>query len=168
MTQKDSHEERIDRWIRSISKDGGIERLDDLHVDQIDDRWREPARWVTAGLEALRTAAALRDRLGLDLTVATAFSLQAGSAPRGVDFKTSDDLRQRLDWSPPSLYLFRRGQEPWRLTTQQPEPPPRDFSLTTLEVADLFGPSSTRLDAYLIEFRNNDADGFSRTVFLAA
>jgi hypothetical protein len=32
--------------------DGGVERLDDLHVDDIDASWKDPASWVSAGLIA--------------------------------------------------------------------------------------------------------------------
>jgi hypothetical protein len=33
----------IRRWMLATVSDGGIERLDDLHVDDIDGRWKTPS-----------------------------------------------------------------------------------------------------------------------------
>jgi len=48
--------------------DGEIERLDDLHVDEIDAGWKEPTSWVSAGLTAYGLALGIRRELGLDVT----------------------------------------------------------------------------------------------------
>jgi hypothetical protein len=55
--------------------DGGIERLDDLHVDDIDAGWKDPTSWVSAGLTAYGLALGIRRELGLNVAVALAFSL---------------------------------------------------------------------------------------------
>jgi hypothetical protein len=68
-------EARIREWMLATVSNGGIERLDDLHVDNIDEDWAQPTNWVDAGFTAYRLAMAVKDKLGLDVTVALGFSL---------------------------------------------------------------------------------------------
>ena len=39
----------------AVVSHGGLDRYDDLHVDQIDPNWKARAFWVSAGLESLET-----------------------------------------------------------------------------------------------------------------
>ena len=71
-------ETTIRRWMLATVSDGRIERLDDLHVDDIDAGWKDPSNWVSAGLTAYGLALGIRRELGLDVTVALAFSLLDG------------------------------------------------------------------------------------------
>src|SRR5205823_7302631 len=109
--------------------------------DQIDNDWRDRECWLKGGLRAYELAISLRDDNRLDLTVALAFSLQSGEQPRGVDFTTSLELASEFDWSPPSLYLFRRGSEPWVETI--PHVGSRTYSsvIKYLDASKLFGAS---------------------------
>jgi hypothetical protein len=45
-------EATIRRWMLATVSNGGIARLDDLHVNVIDDRWNERTSWVATGLTA--------------------------------------------------------------------------------------------------------------------
>ena len=96
-----------------VANDGGVERFDDLHIDKIDEDWRPRERWIKAGIQAYRIALELRDEYGLPFVVSLVFSLEVSNQRRGVDFHTQAELEQRLDHTPPSLYLFERGKEPW-------------------------------------------------------
>jgi hypothetical protein len=40
-------ETTIRRWMLATVSDGGIKRLDDLHVDDIDGSWKDPTSWVS-------------------------------------------------------------------------------------------------------------------------
>jgi hypothetical protein len=95
----------IRRWMLATVSDGGIERLDDLHVDDIDAGWKDPTSWVSAGLTAYGLALGIRRELGLAVTVALAFSLVDARDTPDV-FDTQAEFEKQLDWSPPSLYLF--------------------------------------------------------------
>jgi hypothetical protein len=106
-------EEIITKWMGTISSNGGIDRWDDLHVDQIDETWKNPQSWSHAGLDALAIAVRVRDRLHLDFTIGVAWSLRAAGVTQTVTFAERDRLASDGDSSPPSLYLFRRGAEPW-------------------------------------------------------
>ena len=98
-----THQEIIERWMLSAATDGGIRRLDELHIDDIDPEWKSKSEWLSGGLVVFRLAVEIRDRHKLPLTVGVGFSLEAGEELRGVDFHTSVEFRERFDWSPPSL-----------------------------------------------------------------
>lgn len=115
MTRHFHHQRRlvIEEWMMSNFRHHGPERYDDLHIDRIDEEWGDRAAWINEGLEAFRTAVELRDLHKLNYTVALTYSLTVherlpASAPR-----TMADLMAQIDWSPPSLYLFQKGREPW-------------------------------------------------------
>ena len=111
--RKAQHEQAIKEWMLRVVSDGGIERFDDLHVDLIDEAWKDRNRWVEAGSESYRIARDLRSEFDLPLTVSIAFSLKPDHRDGSVDFQRLGDLESQLDHSPPSLYLFRKGSEPW-------------------------------------------------------
>jgi hypothetical protein len=94
-----------------VNRDGGIARFDDLHVDAIDPLWKKPELWTEACRHAFQYGVEVRDRLGLPLTVALGMSLRADSLVMTGGVRLSE-LVSLLDSTPPSLYLFFRGQEP--------------------------------------------------------
>ena len=105
--------------------DGGIERLDDLHVDRIDATWKDPTNWVSAGLIAYGLASRIRHELGLDVMVALGFSLiDAQETSRDV-FETQEEFQKQLDRSPPSLYLFKAGDQQHLSATVRVDPLPK-------------------------------------------
>src|SRR5215471_6154128 len=97
-------ETKIREWMPATVSNGGIERLDDLHVDDIDENWKQRANWISASIRAYELAVKLQSDLGLGVTVALAFSLLDGM---GQTFDTEEEFESQLDWSPPSLYLFK-------------------------------------------------------------
>ena len=118
-------ETTIRRWMLTTVSDGGIQRLDDLHVDDIDGSWKDPTNWVSAGLIAYGLALRIRRELGLDVTVALGFSLaDAQDTSRDV-FETQEEFEKQLDWSPPSLYLFKVGDQQHPSGTVRVDPLPK-------------------------------------------
>ena len=146
--------EVIEQWMQAIIWDGGIRRFDDLHIDKIESRWKGRKEWIEGGLEAFRIAMAIRDANRLPFVVGLGFSLQSGDRPRGVDFHGREEIRERLDWSPPSLYLFHRGGEP---DTQS--------STGTVEYLDpaILGAEGD-VRCYYLEFKQEGADVYSRSI----
>jgi hypothetical protein len=118
-------ETTIRRWMLATVSDGGIKRLDHLHVDDIDGSWKDPTSWVSAGLIAYGLALRIRRELGLDVTVALGFSLvDAQDISRDV-FETPEEFEKQLDWSPPSLYLFKVGDQQHLSATVRVDPLPK-------------------------------------------
>jgi hypothetical protein len=112
MVDAGQHEQIIEKWMLATVGDGGIERFDDLHIDQIDKRWADRRLWVDGALESFQAAARVLGRHSYELTLSAAFTLRDGRKRVGVNFRTLESFGGRLDWMPPSLYLFRKGQEP--------------------------------------------------------
>jgi hypothetical protein len=50
-------------------------------------------------------------KLGLEVTVALGFSLVAARDASTEKFDTWEEFEKELDWSPPSLYLFKVGDQ---------------------------------------------------------
>jgi len=151
-------EKIIERWMLTILNDDGIRRFDDLHIDEIDPRWKPRQEWIDGGLAAHRVALAVRDRHQLPFTVGLGFSLEAGNHPIGVDFQAREEFCERLNWTPPSLYLFHRGEEP----DKQANP--------VNDVVRYLSPSVFGLEGgtrcYYLEFRQEGADDYCRSVFI--
>lgn len=103
----------IESWTDRVVSGGLLESFVDLHVDEIDSSWARRDRWLDAALAALQIAAEVRDAKRLRVTVAVGLSLLASSDRQGLPVPTFRDVQRELDMSPPSLYLFPQGKEPW-------------------------------------------------------
>ena len=147
---------RIEQWMLAIISDGGVDRFDHLHIDDINPCWEDKNRWIEAGMKAFRTALSVRDERRLPFTVSLCFSLVAADKPCGVDFQTREDLLAKLDWSPPSLYLFDRGNEPDKQTAAA------DGTIQVLDPAICGAHADVR--CYYLEFKPQDDDEFRRSV----
>lgn len=94
-------------------KTNGPEKYEDLHIDKIDEQWKPREVWFEGGIEALQLAVEVRDLHAPECTVAVGFSLLSGKPLSKFDFNNKYQLMRHADWSPPSLYLFKRKGEPW-------------------------------------------------------
>jgi hypothetical protein len=159
MNERDRHEEAVAGWMQGIIEDGGIDRHDDLHVDTIDAQWRDRTTWLDAGLEAYMLARGIRDRQSLPYVVSLAFSLGTSATRLGVNFSDSAGFANELDWSPPSLYLFRPSEEPWRVFSA-------DVVIAPVDVERAFGRSISAAACYLLEFPSSGGEEIIRSLFL--
>jgi hypothetical protein len=151
-----NHEEVIEQWMLTIIRDDGIRHLDDLHIDQIAPGWKAREAWIEGGLEAFRLAMEIRDGSRLPFVVGLGFSLESGDQPRGVDFQGREDLRDSLNCSPPSLYLFHRGGEPDAQSICG--------TVQHLDPAILGADGDVR--CYYLEFKQDGSDEYFRSVFV--
>jgi hypothetical protein len=157
LTREQTREHCIEAWMLTIIRDGGVVRMDDLHVDKIDETWKPRECWVQSGLEAFRMALMLRDRHHLPFTVALGFSLESGENFTGVDFQNAAELVEKLNWVAPSLYLFEHGKTPRANIS--------DVVIRELK-ADFFGAAVRPENCYYIEFRQPQSSEYNRSVFL--
>jgi hypothetical protein len=147
---------RIQTWMVETIESGGIDRFDDLHIDTLNTRWVAKENWVLGGITAYLSALEAKKALSLPNTVALAFSLNSGRERQGVNFGSPVNFLRSLDWSPPSLYLFHSGREPWSVDDCDP------IKISPHLLGDL--PSS--LACYYLEFLPSDSDEYVRTVFV--
>lgn len=102
----------IENWMRMVLATGGIERFDDLHIDQIDPVWRDRDSWVDGSSDALTLARELKEAIAPEKTLVIMCGLS--SEDREVAPPHSlVELAIQMDWTPPSLYLFDPRNEPW-------------------------------------------------------
>lgn len=167
MPLKPSSEQVIERWMLTIVKDAGIARLDDLHIDQIDEQWKDRNFWVRAGFEAYRIAVALRNRHQLPFVVALGFSLEAGPESQSLDFYTPAEFAQRLDWSPPSLYLFHPDRTPraGAGSVVHQSSPGDSGTIQDLDLG-IFGVEITAQRSYYMTFKSQGSEERVRSVFV--
>ena len=156
-TREQTREYSIESWMRTIVRDGGVVRMDDLHIDKIDEAWKPRECWLQSGLEAFRMALMLRDRHHLPFTVALGFSLESGKHLTGVDFQNPTELDEKLNWAPPSLYVFEPGKTP-------------RTDITNVVIRELepgfFGDAVQPANCYYVEFRQAQSSEYNRSVFL--
>jgi len=159
MTTREKQQRVIEDWMNTIVRDGGIDRYDDLHIDRIDSLWAHREHWLESGLKALYLARSARDERKLAVTVALAFSLKSGEEAVGVNFSTPDEFLAQLDWSPPSLYLFRPSHEPWIISACEE-------GRRQLDPDILFATIIKAVTCYYMEYRQPESPEYSRSVFL--
>lgn len=155
--QLQQHEDAIEKWFRLSIENGGLDRQDELHVDQVDTRWSSRAQWIPAGLRIFAMAVRIRERRQEQLTVALSLSVKGSTRPKGANFATLQELELELAHIPPSLYLFRPGTEPWFVTGQ---------SIERVDHALFPNTYGLRMGLHL-EFKPRGDQEFLRTIFLA-
>ncbi|HEX5423466.1 MAG TPA: hypothetical protein VFW94_07950 [Candidatus Acidoferrales bacterium] len=151
----------IKQWIEDNDK--ALGEFQELHVDKIDSRWKSRVTWIDAGLEVLAAASRIKLSTGVPRTLAVAYSLRAGIKPTGINFNTRQELAAEIDQSPPSLYMFREGHEPWLAANQCTAAP------TMLRVqGELLGPPAANRTCIYFEFRVPGASEYARSIFVIA
>jgi hypothetical protein len=117
--------------------------------------WKPREMWIQGGLEAFRIALLERDRHQLHFIVGLGFSLEPEEQFAHVDFQTEEQFMSRVDWSPPSLYLFEPGKEPSIGTT-----------VVRKLNRNLFPGLAQTASCYCAEFRETRTNEYRRNVFL--
>lgn len=154
------HMTTIEKWMADAVQGGGMERHDELHIDRIDRAWKRPATWIPASLEVLELASSVGNSdLYRDVSVVLALSLQTAHEKTGVDFGSATDLEKRLGHTPPSLYMFPKGKEPWIQSRSE------GLSVQEIDVG-IFTPSSIPKQCFYMEFKGLGEDGYYRSLFL--
>jgi hypothetical protein len=136
-----SRRDRIQEWMNHVHSTGGVERYDDLHIDLIDAKWKPREMWISSGIAALALASSMQVSIKQGFAVALGMSLGVRQ-PHKIP-STTADLVEQIDRTPPSLYLFRSGREPWH----------GDCKCTFLETN--FGTREQDIRGVYIEFRRD-------------
>jgi hypothetical protein len=157
---KMEHKTIIEKWMMDSVQSGGITRHDELHIDRIDSAWKASSTWISASLEVLELATSIANSARYrDLSVVLALSLQTRLRKTGVDFASAKELGKRLGHTPPSLYIFPQGKEPWIHSGSE------GLSVQKIDVG-IFSPSSTPKQCFYMEFKGLGGDGYYRSLFL--
>jgi hypothetical protein len=149
--------DKISRWLTETIESRGDRRYVDLHVDQVEPEFGKRELWVPGGIECFRLALNARDIRGAEFTVALAFSLETGESRSGLNFEDLPSLESQFDGSPPSSYLFHRGEEPWA----RPETGFVDVSI------DPFPSIPEPHRVLFTEFIQEESGAYARSILLA-
>ena len=158
------HEAIIRDWIADASTKDGFERYDDLHIDRIDPRWRAQGSWIEAGFNALNIASTICSDEEVRLTVVLAFSLEPAHIARGAVFGSAEEIVAEFSQTPPSLYLFRPGLEPWSQQALQKSPVEADIRIQEVD-SKVFGDIGRIRRCLCMQFRYQD-EGYLRSLFV--
>jgi hypothetical protein len=164
------HDRVIRKWFESVLSEGGIDRYDDLHIDQIDRSWKAPAKWIAAALSSFRAAEQLRNKLSSPdrPSVVLAFALKAADYPIGVTFRGREELESSFSATPPSLYLFRPGREFWHEAEEYATRMGKNvLYITQLAPSSFFPDLSSDVKCIYMEFLREGDDEYTRDLFLA-
>jgi hypothetical protein len=163
------HKEVIQAWFDSVIKDGGIDRYDDLHVDQIDAAWEPQGSWITAALASFEIAVEIRNMHGsdLDLNVLLSIPLESDVEPLGVTFHCCEDLEKSLSYVPPSLYILRSDSKIMR-EAKVAEESSADWkgNLKLLNGTEIFGGMRESVKCFYSESKRPDDEEYSRYLYL--
>jgi hypothetical protein len=102
----------VENWMRMVLATGGIERFDDLHIDQIDPAWRDRESWVEGCSNALTLARELKETIAPEKTLVIMCGLTRDDREVAPP-RSPTELAVQMDWTPPSIYLFDSDNEPW-------------------------------------------------------
>lgn len=158
-------EEHIRSWMLKAIHSDGVERFSDLHLDSIDPVWKDRGHWLDGGLVSLRIALTLRDINRLPVDIALVFSLVAATDPLGVNFSDAASFQRELDWSPPSLYVLKKGVMPWSQGAPAKAEVASEVSTKSIDPG-MFGALAASLKGFFMEFKTPDSIEYSRTVHL--
>jgi hypothetical protein len=122
----------------------------------IDKKWSKREHWLDAGLLAFELALPLKQKHASGTTLALAYSLESGESRRGVNFYSPHELEAQFNWSPPSLYLFHGGAEPWI-----------KGHVDILDASTKFGESYSARKCYFFEFKADGEAEYLRSVFMS-
>jgi hypothetical protein len=164
------HRAVIQSWFDSVINDGGIDRYDHLHIDQIDSEWNPRSTWLASSLESFKVALEVRnaDVSGQHLTVVLAFALESDVHLQGITFHNREELEKAFCSTPPSLYLFRPGGEFWVQSEESKGGKVSDdLGIKTLSASELFGEMSENIKCIYMEYMRTGDEEYSRGLFLA-
>lgn len=96
----------IYKWL-DISVSSEMDPSEDLHIDIVNNSFKEKALWVAGGIECYFEAKIRVTEKKYHGKIALGFSLKSEEKKLGVNFKNENDLAAELDCAPPSIYYIR-------------------------------------------------------------
>ena len=112
--RKEKYKPFLKKWIASCIRARSWERFDDLHLDEIDSELIEKSNWVSESFKIHDTIVELIENSNVECLLA----IPLGYAQSKTDAKTLSlmDISSLLDYTPPSYYLFLKGDKNFEAT----------------------------------------------------
>ena len=106
--------EKLESWIINSIKDQSWKKFNDFHINDIDKKFNDPNLWIRGGIELFVESLKIRDKLNIQIVIELMFSLKSKKIPTKSFIKSTEKLKLELDWSPPSLYIFKPNWDVWK------------------------------------------------------
>lgn len=106
-------EKVIEKWMTETVKDDSWKTHNDIHIDDISSKFKEPDTWINGGIECLKKAIAIRDNFKFHFVIELFVELQSDKFPIGINFTNPRDLINEFRDTPPSLYIFEENYGGW-------------------------------------------------------
>jgi hypothetical protein len=124
---------RLCRWLAQSAGKVCSGRFVDVHIDELDPNLKHPEQWISGIQGLLAEGCDMMSRWhDRRCVLAGCIALRFSSEELGVNFSCERDLNREIDITPPSLYMFADGTEPWADRTQGFVPLDRRLCLSIL------------------------------------
>jgi hypothetical protein len=154
-----SYKEKIFNWMQNTITEKLYGENYDLHLDVIDHAFKnKPKKWIIGSLKCFEYTIDIRDKYFQSFAIGWAFSLKSKNIPIGINFNTVQELMKQFDYSPPSLYLFQKGKEPWIIDKD-------DFTIIN---SDIFSQVNIRYKCLYLEIMSEYDDDYIRSFWMTA
>lgn len=106
----------LEAWIDEVIKGELWKKFVDLHIDEIDLKFTDKSTWIKGSLSLFNDFINLIDQSIYDVFLVIPLS----SLPHSSDLSTKhlDNLEHELDMTPPSFYLFKKGDKNFENTLE--------------------------------------------------
>lgn len=101
------------KWILRTIETQAFRRLDDLHIDELATTYRPRHTWPGAVRDIAYEIHGLRNEIPVEYTASIGMPLISCAGRMGVTFHTVAEVADELTDTPPSIYVFPKGEEPW-------------------------------------------------------
>jgi len=109
----------LKKWINQVISQRLWKNFVDLHIDEVDSEFNNRKKWISGSLFLLKCIISLIDNSKYDVILAIPLSCVANSLR--IDFKDLEKIEDELDLTPPSFYLFPRGESNYDKTISDSE-----------------------------------------------
>ncbi|MBC8042196.1 MAG: hypothetical protein IAF08_02010 [Rhizobacter sp.] len=102
---KEKLEKVIEAWLTKTINEDIWKGHADIHIDEIDGRFKDKSRWLVGGKACLEKAIEIRKKFSLPCILTLNIELTSEDFI-GANFRNYSDIESQLSWTPPSLYVF--------------------------------------------------------------
>lgn len=104
----------LKKWINEVISQRLWINFVDLHIDEVYSEFNNRKKWISGSIFLLKCIMSLIDNSKYDVILAIPLSCVSGSSR--IDFKDLKEIENQLDLTPPSFYLFPKGESNYEKT----------------------------------------------------
>ena len=91
-----------------------VREIENWHIDELDNRFKRRATWLSGARQCLNLAATIRDQKKLPLVVTMTFHLRSKESEAiGINFRSFSELEREQCDTPPELTVIHSGRRDW-------------------------------------------------------